>query len=153
MVYVGMTRAKNNLSVHFDSGNIFTDAVSRSVMVNDSSVYGTPEEILVQLSHRDVVLDMFKSNQSLLQGLYSGTALELDGDTLFVRLDGCRRRILKFSASFRDRLEKMAAKGYSPVEARVRFQVFWRYDESVGESQEQEHKEVLIILPDLILRL
>ena len=79
MVYVGMTRAKNNLSVHFDNADIFTDEVSRAVMVGDDSVYGSPEEVLMQLSHRDVVLDMFKGNQNLLQSLHSGTRLELDG--------------------------------------------------------------------------
>lgn len=131
MVYVGMTRAKNNLSVHFDNADIFTDEVSRAVMVGDDSVYGAPEEVLMQLSHRDVVLDMFKGNQNLLQSLHSGTRLELDGDYLSAEIDGCRRTVLKFSASFREKLAKMASKGYSPVKAKVRFQVFWRYDEQV----------------------
>ena len=119
MVYVGMTRAKNNLSVHFDNADIFTDEVSRAVMVGDDSVYGAPEEVLMQLSHRDVVLDMFKGNQNLLRSLHSGTRLELDGDYLSAEIDGCRRTVLKFSASFREKLAKMASKGYSPVEACV----------------------------------
>lgn len=110
MVYVGMTRAKNNLSVHFDNADIFTDEVSRAVMVGDDSVYGSPEEVLMQLSHRDVVLDMFKGNQNLLRSLHSGTRLELDGDYLSAEIDGCRRTVLKFSASFREKLAKMASK-------------------------------------------
>lgn len=149
MVYVGMTRAKNNLSVHFDNADIFTDEVSRAVMVGDDSVYGAPEEVLMQLSHRDVVLDMFKGNQNLLQSLHSGTRLELDGDYLSAEIDGCRRKVLKFSASFREKLAKMASKGYSPVEAKVRFQVFWRYDEQVEGSAEPVRREIMIILPDL----
>ena len=106
MVYVGMTRVKNNPSVHFDCGNIFTDAVSRGSVVSDNSVYGAPEEVLVLLSHRDVVLDMFKSNQNLLHGLHSGTVLEVDGDFLSVNVGGHRKKILKFSALFRKRLQK-----------------------------------------------
>ncbi len=149
MVYVGMTRAKNNLSVHFDNADIFTDEVSRAVMVGDDSVYGAPEEVLMQLSHRDVVLDMFKGNQNLLRSLHSGTRLELDGDYLSAEIDGCRRTVLKFSASFREKLAKMASKGYSPVEAKVRFQVFWRYDEQVEGSAEPVRREIMIILPDL----
>ena len=150
MIYVGMTRAKNNLSMHFDNANIFTDDMSRSLIVSDNSVYGSPEEVLMQLSHRDVVLDMFKGNQSLLQGLHSGTVLEIEGDFLSVEIGEYRRKILKFSASFREKFAKMASKGYVPVEAKVRFQTFWRYDESVDGHQEPEHKEVLIILPDLV---
>ena len=152
MVYVGMTRAKNNLSVHFDNADIFTDEVSRAVMVGDDSVYGAPEEVLMQLSHRDVVLDMFKGNQNLLRSLHSGTRLELDGDYLFAEIDGCRRTVLKFSASFREKLAKMASKGYSPVEAKVRFQVFWRYDEQVEGSAEPVRREIMILLPDLAFR-
>ena len=149
MVYVGMTRAKNNLSVHFDGGNIFMDDFSRSVMVSDNLVYGAPEEVLVQLSHRDVVLDMFKSNQNLQQGLHSGTVLEVDGDFLSVDVGGHRKKILKFSALFREKIAKMASKGYVPVDAKVRFQIFWRYDEQVDGHQEPENKEILIILPYL----
>lgn len=149
MVYVGMTRAKNNLSVHFDNADIFTDEVSRAVMVGDDSVYGSPEEVLMQLSHRDVVLDMFKGNQNLLQSLHSGTRLELDGDYLSAEIDGCRRTVLKFSASFREKLAKMASKGYSPVEACVRFQVFWRYDDPVDGRADPVRREIMIILPDL----
>ena len=152
MIYVGMTRAKNNLSVHFDDGNIFTDDVSRSVMVSDNAVYGAPEEVLIQLSHRDVVLNMFKSNQDLLQRIHSGTTLELDGDYLSVDVGGHSRKVLKFSTAFRDKLAKMASKGYSPVEAKVRFQLFWRYDEQVESLAEPVRREIMIILPDLLLR-
>ena len=118
-------------------------------MVGDDSVYGSPEEVLMQLSHRDVVLDMFKGNQNLLRSLHSGTRLELDGDYLSAEIDGCRRTVLKFSASFREKLAKMASKGYSPVEACVRFQVFWRYDEQVEGSAEPVRREIMILLPDL----
>ena len=149
MIYVGMTRAKNNLSVHFDKANIFTDDVSRSVMVSDNSVYGAPEEVLMQLSHRDVVLDMFKGNQNLLRSLHSGTELVLDGDYLSVEVDGYCKKALKFSSSFRERLAKMASKGYSPVESKVRFQLFWRYDEQVEGRAEPVRREIMIILPDL----
>ncbi len=152
MIYVGITRAKNNLSLHFDDTNMFTDEVSRNIVVKDNSIYGTPEEILMQLCHRDVVLDMFKSNQDFLQRLHSGSALDLDGDFLSAEIGGHHRKILKFSASFREKLAKMASKGYVPTDAKVRFQVFWRYDESVEGSQEPNRKEVLIILPDLTFR-
>ena len=151
MVYVGMTRAKNNLSVHFDNADIFTDEVSRSVMVGDESVYGAPEEVLMQLSPRDVVLDVFKGNQNLLWNLHSGTRLELDGDYLSAEVGGYRKKILKFSASFREKLAKMASKGYSPVEAKVRFQVFWRYEDQVEGHLEPVRREIMLILPDLLL--
>ena len=46
----------------------------------------------------------------------------------------------------------MASRGYSPVEAKVRFQVYWRYDDQPEGYLQPVRKEVMIILPDLFLR-
>ena len=87
-----------------------------------------------------------------LQTLHSGTPLIIDGDCLSANVDGRVRRILRFSAAFKEKLAKMASRGYSPVEAKVRFQVYWRYDDQPEGSLQPARKEVMIILPDLFLR-
>lgn len=152
MVYVGITRAKDNLSVHFDNGLLFSGETVQEGIIYDNSDYEAPSEVLMQLSHRDVFLNMFKNTQVPLQSLHSGTSLIIDGDCLSANVDGRVRRILRFSAAFKEKLAKMASRGYSPVEAKVRFQVYWRYDDQPEGSLQPVRKEVMIILPDLLLR-
>lgn len=84
MIYVGMTRAKNNLSVHFSNVNLFLDKSLQRFIIEDNTVYGAPMEVLMQLSHRDVVLDIFKGCQDSLPGLLSGTGL-LSAGTISMR--------------------------------------------------------------------
>lgn len=152
VIYVGMTRAKDNLSVHYDAGGLFADDVFRSVTALDGSVYGPPREVLLQLSHRDVVLGAFAECQSLLASLRSGDVLFPDGDSLCAEIGGRRRKVVRFSAAFRKKLSGLASKGYTPVKAKVRFLVFWRYEEPTGGTGEPEWREILIALPDLSLR-
>ena len=150
-VYVGMTRAKDNLSVHFDNTGIFTDDFFRRMIVLDNVVYGAPSEVLLQLTHRDVVLDVFKDRGNLIIPLYSGTPLLLRENGLYYESYGRRYLVVRFSSAFRSRLSRLESKGYTTVEAKVRFQVYWRYDESSGASKEPQRRDVLIVLPDLRL--
>lgn len=152
VIYVGMTRAKDNLSVHFGDGGIFADDSFRGVTVLDGSVYGPPQEVLLQLSHRDVVLSAFAGCQGLLATLRSGDELFPVGDSLCAEIGGRRRQVVRFSAAFRKKLSELASKGYTPVRAKVRFLVFWRYEEPSGGDGESKWREVLIALPDLSLR-
>ena len=151
-IYVGMTRAKDNLSVHFDNGDVFADEFFRGKTTLDNEVYGSPDEILLQLSHRDVILDVFKNYQPQLLPLVSGSELSLVEGGLCVGVDGRFCNVVRFSAAFRAGLAKLAARGYSPVAAKVRFQVFWRYDEASSMSSEPQWREIMILLPDLLLR-
>lgn len=60
-------------------------------------------------------------------------------------------RVTRSLPSSQLKFSRLEAKGYSPVEAKVRFQVYWRYDESSGTSQEPQWREALVLLPDLLL--
>ena len=153
MIYVGMTRAKNNLSVHFSNVNLFLDKSLQRFIIEDNTVYGTPVEVLMQLSHRDVVLDIFKGCQDSLPGLLSGTGLFVSGDYLYAETGGRRVKVLRFSSAFRTQLSRMVSKGYLPVKAKVRFQVFWSYEEPTGETGSPTRSEIMIVLPDLLLAL
>lgn len=153
MIYVGMTRAKNNLSVHFSNVNLFLDKSLQGLIIEDNTVYGAPVEVLMQLSHRDVVLDIFKGCQDSLPGLLSGTGLFVSGDYLYAETGGRRVKVLRFSSAFRTQLSRMVSKGYLPVKAKVRFQVFWSYEEPTGETGSPTRSEIMIVLPDLLLAL
>lgn len=153
MIYVGMTRAKNNLSVHFSNVNLFLDKSLQRFIIEDNTVYGAPMEVLMQLSHRDVVLDIFKGCQDSLPGLLSGTGLFVSGDYLYAETGGRRVKVLRFSSAFRTQLSRMVSKGYLPVKAKVRFQVFWSYEEPTGETGSPTRSEIMIVLPDLLLAL
>lgn len=153
MIYVGMTRAKNNLSVHFSNVNLFLDKPLQRFIIEDNTVYGAPVEVLMQLSHRDVVLDIFKGCQDSLPGLLSGTGLFVSGDYLYAETGGRRVKVLRFSSAFRTQLSRMVSKGYLPVKAKVRFQVFWSYEEPTGETGSPTRSEIMIVLPDLLLAL
>lgn len=153
MIYVGMTRAKNNLSVHFSNVNLFLDKSLQRFIIEDNTVYGAPVEVLMQLSHRDVVLDIFKGCQDSLPGLLSGTGLFVSGDYLYAETGGRRVKVLRFSSAFRTQLSRMVSKGYLPVKAKVCFQVFWSYEEPTGETGSPTRSEIMIVLPDLLLAL
>ena len=153
MIYVGMTRAKNNLSVHFSNVNLFLDKSLQRLIIEDNTVYGAPVEVLMQLSHRDVVLDIFKGCQDSLPGLLSGTGLFVSRDYLYAETGGRRVKVLRFSSAFRTQLSRMVSKGYLPVKAKVRFQVFWSYEEPTGETGSPTRSEIMIVLPDLLLAL
>lgn len=153
MIYVGMTRAKNNLSVHFSNVNLFLDKSLQRFIIEDNTVYGAPVEVLMQLSHRDVVLDIFKDCQDSLPGLLSGTGLFVSGDYLYAETGGRRVKVLRFSSAFRTQLSRMVSKGYLPVKAKVRFKVFWSYEEPTGETGSPTRSEIMIVLPDLLLAL
>lgn len=153
MIYVGMTRAKNNLSVHFSNVNLFLDKSLQRFIIEDNTVYGAPMEVLMQLSHRDVVLDIFKGCQDSLPGLLSGTGLFVSRDYLYAETGGRRVKVLRFSSAFRTQLSRMVSKGYLPVKAKVRFQVFWSYEEPTGETGSPTRSEIMIVLPDLLLAL
>lgn len=145
-LYVGITRAKNNLSVHYGCGISGLYCSGNNILTtSDTTEYGLPNEIMLQLSHRDVVLSMFKGKDKLIASLHSGRELYRNGDYLEVGTGNGRRPVVKFSNSFRARLADLAAKGYSPTKASVRFQVFWK------AVEEESSEPIPIILPDIYL--
>ena len=143
-VYVGITRAKKALRVHYSDRQLF-EGVDAEGVVNASFV-GLPNRlanVVVQLSHKDVVLDFFLGMKSVIFRLRSGDALKVDGNCLFASLDGRTVRVAKFSQSFIQKLSELTDKGYVPQFAKVRYVVAWK--------KEGGTEETAIVLPDLYL--
>jgi ATP-dependent DNA helicase RecQ len=142
LLYVAMTRAKRNLTVHLNSD--FLDSLTAGSMerVFDRGAYLPPAEIAMHLGLKDVWLDYFISRQKLISQMTSGDALTVDREGCF-NTDG--QSVLKFSQQFVSRIEEMKAKGYEPKCAKVNFIVHW--------TKEEIGQEVKVILPELIFEL
>ncbi len=133
-LYVGLTRAKNNLYIHCNT-DIF-DAYQTPALekLTDAVIYPEPEEITLQLTHRDVVLDFFKGKKAQVLRLHSGSPLELDQGYLTAQLDGKTFRAAKLSRACVVKLSELCEKGYSPVSVNVRFVVAWKGKEDDSET-------------------
>lgn len=138
-IYVGMTRAKSNLSVHYENPETFKNLPFQP----DRNTYDAPVEILLQLSHKDIVLSFFDGKEAIISKLLAGTELFVKGDYLTCLTENRARIIVaRFSAAMRDKIANLQTKGYTPTRAYVRHQVYWR---------NEDKKEILILLPDLYL--
>ena len=111
---------------------------------SDPTAYAEPDELLVQLTHRDVYLDYFKPRQDLIEKLRSGMQLSVRDGCLWVKAKSGQVPVASFSKAFKDQLARWAAKGYFPVSAAIQFVVAWK-----GENDE---KETLILLPTIKLK-
>ena len=106
----------------------------------DYTEYNEPDDIILQLGHKDVVLSFFTNKQSYIHKLRSGDALTVDGDYLVVNWDNNNIRIIKFSSACRNQINTLKAQGYNITNATIRFIVFWK---------DKEENELAIILPDI----
>ena len=140
-LYVGMTRAKDNLYIHCNNGIFDKYRFSGIDSIVDEVQYPEPREIALQLTHKDVVLDYFKGKKEIIFKLHSGMPLSIKDEFLYAELDGRTVRVAKLSKLRMAELEKLLAKGYRPCGGEVRFVVAWK-----GENDKEE---TAVLLPDL----
>ena len=145
--YVGMTRAKKGLFIHTNS-SIFT-RLDGCRYFRDKSVYLMPEEIVLQLTHKDVFLDFFKTRKKEILSMRSGDSLAFFENRLYHIEEHDERGVClaMLSASMKEKLNVWREKGYEVVAASVRFIVAWKAKEARDDEPESA-----IILPDLKLR-
>ena len=143
VVYVGLTRAKSLLHIHTNTG--FFDQFDLPFVhrVTNSETYPEPAEIMIELGHKDVVLDFFKWKTQIIPKLRSGDPLTLEGEYL-VTCEPRPVRAAKLSNACRTKLSELSEKGYAVQRAEVRYTVWWK-----GKEDEEE---TLISLPSLFLR-
>ena len=73
--YVGITRAKNRLFIH-TNGDCFNH-LSTDRYFTDPQQYDMPEEVVLQLSHKDVNLGFFKERKQEVLALRGGRCFDL----------------------------------------------------------------------------
>ncbi len=140
-LYVGMTRAMSNLYIHTNTALFDNYHITGIEHIVDQTVYGEPSEIMLQTTHKDVVLDFFKGKKEIILSLRSGIALKIDGIYLTAERNGRDVRVAKFSKAFTETLVKLKEKGYAPISSEIRFIVAWK-----GENDEEETPVLLIDL-------
>ncbi|HEX9513012.1 MAG TPA: RecQ family ATP-dependent DNA helicase [Puia sp.] len=141
LLYVAMTRAKNNLSIHYN-GNYLRHLTAQNLQrLQDNKDYPEPQQLALALTHRDIHLGFFASVQHEINDLGSGSLLYIQEDGL---ADSKGKVILRFSQNFKERLTERGNKGYRLSGAKVNFIVYWK-----GADMD---KEIKIVLPELILQ-
>lgn len=141
LLYVAMTRAKKHLSIHLNTSILKGLSVPELEYLDDYVSRPPQNEISLQLSHKDLWLDYFKSRQRLFKELRSGDVLEhVDG--------GCALKegkdLLKFSKAFNEKLQNLKDQGFTITQAIAEHIVYW--------YKEEDDAEWLIVLPVLRFR-
>lgn len=143
--YVGITRAKSRLFIH-TNGSVFDDIRCAS-HVYDQTIYGEPEEVVLQLSLKDVVLDFFKSSKKKMEilDIVGGSPLEIDD--CYLKNPQSGTYVVKFSQHMRDSLEHYwQERGYVLQSATSRYVVAWKPKDA--PKSDAEHA---VLLADLTL--
>ena len=137
-LYVAMTRAKQNLTIHLN-GNYLNNIIAENLdRKEDFNTYLPPNELAMHLTYKDVWLGYFKNRQNYITVLKSGDVLKINNDEC-TNTKG--DSVLKFSISFLTTLKLLEQKGYYLKEAKVNFILYWK--------SEDEDNEIKIILPEL----
>lgn len=110
--YVGMTRAKRNLFIHTNS-DCFKQLTSAKYIV-DQQQYNMPDEIVLQLSYKDVYLNYFRERKHDILTLKSGDELYYKDSFLFCQPS--HNPVVKLSRSMQDKLYDWDKKGYKVKE-------------------------------------
>ena len=140
--YVGMTRAKNRLFIH-TNGKLFNNTNIDKFTI-DSNTYSMPEEVVLQLSHKDVYLGFFKERKKEILSLRSGDPLKYK-DTIFYNTT-TNTPIAKLSKNMQVVIEDWHNKGYNIKSASVRFVVAWK-----PKDAPKEETETAVVLIDVML--
>lgn len=141
--YVGMTRAKHRLFI-YTNGDYFNNLCADRHLIDNES-YAIPEEIVLQLSHRDVYLEFFRNRKSYVLALRSGDSLTYDNYILY---DMVGNSVAKLSVNMQKTLAEWESRGYGVRSASVRFIVAWK-----PKDAPKEEPEIAVLLADLVLSL
>lgn len=145
LLYVGMTRARKSLSIHYNNNYFSKGKDNRYSEIEALSYkYGRVNKddtgsIIKQLGHKDIYLSYFYNVQEYVGRLKSGDNLKVDEAGC---LDNDGNRVLLFSKKFKKDLVYFYEKGYRPLGATVDYMLYW---------EEENGKEVPIIFPILEL--
>ncbi len=135
-LYVAMTRAKRNLTIHLNRSYLDDITAENLERVEDQKIHLPLNQLAMHLTLKDVWLDYFITRQNIVSQLKSG-------DLLNINEDECRNAdgqpLLKFSRKFSDTIKTMKQKGFRLTKARVNFIIYWK--------KEDLSHEIKIILP------
>lgn len=140
--YVGITRAKQRLFIH-TSSTLF-DRFPADQRLVDQYSYDMPDEIVLQLSHKDVNLGFFKTRKKEVLALRAGEQLRFDNNYLYSFITNLP--VVQLSQKMQDDLLSWDKRGYKVSSSTIRFIVAWR-----PKDAPIEEKEHAVLLLDLCL--
>lgn len=139
LLYVAMTRAKQNLIVHSDADHFEGFSADNLERMVDREIYFPPNNIALQAGYKDVWLDYFIDKQQLIDQLSGGDTLIVNGSQC---LNSKGQSVLRFSKTFTAQIEELESNNYKLKSAKINYIVYWQ-----KEGAEQEIK---IVLPELL---
>lgn len=142
--YVGITRAKQRLFIHTNSKSVIFDNAGIDEKIVDQNIYEMPNEIVLQLSHKDVNLGYFKSRRKEVLVLRAGQKLRYDNNYLFDITTN--KPVCQLSQKIIAELNEWREKNYYVSDVSIRFVVAWR-----PKDAPKEEKEHAVLLADLTL--
>jgi ATP-dependent DNA helicase RecQ len=136
-LYVALTRAKNNLEIHYKDNKL--DNILKLIgddirTLSPSKIDDDLSKLYLSLSYKDVFLsyNYEKKVSTLLENL-------VGGDELIVDLKGCydndKNKVLIFSKKFKNELQSYLNRGYAFSIARVRHVVFWKQENTEADTR------------------
>ena len=106
--------------------------------------YDMPDEIVLQLSHKDVFLEYARNLKNEVLALRSGDALLYKGDVFYdVKTN---KPVAQVSARMKATISYWEEKGYVVHSASVRFIVAWR-----PKNAKRSEPEIPVVLADMVL--
>lgn len=143
-IYVGLTRARQTIAIHY-IGTFFSKhndfrygMVENSSYEIDNNLYEGAHLIVEKPSYKHVYLSYFLKVQKSLSNLKSGDELKVDE---LGCVDQYGNRILIFSKNFKELLKSYKAKNYQITKAKVNHILYWMEDGA--------DKEILILFPEI----
>ena len=129
-LYVAVTRAKDNLSIHTNSAWIDSYLVNRTEYSLDRKEYPPLSEMTLMLSLRDIWLDDCARNQQAICRLCAGDELAVQNDML---LESGRNVAVRFSRKFKDRYCQLKSQGFVMYRSEVNFLIWWKGQDKPDE--------------------
>lgn len=139
-LYVGMTRAKDNLSIHLNRDYLDHLTAENVVINHDDTIYAPLEEVAMQLTLKDIHLNFFIPRQNLVAELRTGDKLRYDGEFCLNRKG---QAVMRFSRSFQEKITLWVGNGFVISQVKINFIVYWK--------KEDAEEEILVVIPALTL--
>ncbi len=142
LLYVGMTRAKQNLFIHYTKDYFDELKPYATKFYEFDQSYERPKRLMFELTYSDVQLGYFKFVQHHIYKLKAGDELEFNESEV---MSFKNNKILKFSKAYQEQFNKLTSLGYGVFKIQVKFVLFWYCKE--------DEKEYLIAIPEIIFDL
>jgi ATP-dependent DNA helicase RecQ len=146
VLYVAMTRAKENLFIHTNNISFPMEGVLSLKYREDKVHYNSPDTLIVESNMKDVWLGYFKNSKIIynVKSLKSGDTLLISQSDDAILQDTNYNNVLRFSNSFQNKITNYLNGGYQLESAHVKYIIVW-YDKESG-------KHFRVVLPELVLK-